>query len=233
MNILELVNNACDRCSDPEIRSLFSNEDTASEWRGYAFQAAAVIPEEHNWSALTKDYTFVTSGNVASYNLPEDFDDMASYDIYNLTNRRYIPCAGNDKELWKQATGNKSQSSIRFRIMGGKIVFTYPIEDGLTLKFTYTSCYPVKSVNEAGIVTYKETFTSDDDEYVLDNELLILKMLALRAKNLGLPEMALRDQDYQIRLESRMVKDGGNIMFNMYDKPFINKTTPVEWNKQP
>lgn len=233
MNILEMVNNACDRCSDPEIRSLFSNEDTASEWRGYAFQAAAAIPDEHNWSALTKDYTFVTSGNVASYPLPEDFDDMASYDIYNLTNRRYIPCAGNDKELWKQATGNTSQSSIRFRIMGGKIVFTYPIEDGITLRFTYTSSWPVKNVSEAGIVTYKEVFTSDEDEYVLDNELLILKMLALRAKNLGLPEMQLREQDYQTRLESRMVKDGGNIQFNQFSHPFINKTTPIEWNRQP
>lgn len=233
MNILDMVNNACDRCSDPEIRSLFSNEDTAAEWRGYAFQAAAAIPEEHNWSALTKDYTFVTSGNVASYNLPEDFDDIASYDIYNLTNRRYIPCAGNDKELWKQATGNTSQSSIRFRIMGGKIVFTYPIEDGITLRFTYTSGWPVKEVSESELVTYKPTFTLDTDEYVLDDELLILKMMSLRAKNLGLPEMQMREQDYQERLESRMVKDGGNIQFNQFEHPFINKTTPIEWNKQP
>ena len=117
--------------------------------------------------------------------------------------------------------------------MGGKIVFTYPIEDGITLRFSYTSCYPVKNVNEAGIVTYKEVFDSDDDEYVLDNELLILKMLALRAKNLGLPEMQMREQDYQERLESRMVKDGGNIQFNQFQHPFINKTTPIEWNKQP
>ena len=233
MNILEMVNNACDRCSDPNLRSSFSTEDTASEWRGYASQAAAAIPESHNWSAMTRDYTFITSGNVDKYNLPEDFDDMGTYNLYNLTNMRFIPCAGNDQELWKQATRNRSQSSIRFRIMGGKIVFTYPIEDGLTLKFTYTSGYPVKVVSDSGLVTYKETFTSDDDEYALDNELLILKMLALRAKNLGLPEAPLREQDYQERLESKMVKDGGNIKFNMFVQPFINKTTPVEWNKEP
>ena len=233
MNVLEMVNQCCIRCSDPTVRSVFSTEDNSTEWLGYISQAAAAIPDTHNWSALTKDFTFVTSGNQTDYPLPDDFDDMGTYYIYNITNHRFIPCAGNDKELWKQATGNKSQSSIRFRIMGGKIVFTYPIEDGLTLKFTYNSNKPIKYTDSNGNVTYKETFSNDEDTYLLDDELLILKAIALRAKNLGLPEAPLREQDYQERLESKMVKDGGNIMFNMYDHPFINKTTPIEWNKQP
>lgn len=233
MNVLEMANQCCIRCSDTTLRSLFSTEDNASEWLGYISQACVAIPDAHNWSALTKDYTFVTSGNKDTYPLPDDFDDMGTYDIYNLTNRRYIPCAGNDKELWKQATGNKSQSSIRFRIMGGNIVFTYPIEDGITLKFTYMSNKPVKNVDSNGVVTYKEYFTRDDDTYLLDDELLILKAIALRAKNLGLEEAPLREQDYQERLESKMVKDGGNIQYNQFVHPFINKTTPIEWNRQP
>lgn len=233
MNVLEMANQCCIRCSDTTLRSLFSTEDNATEWLGYINQACASIPDAHNWSALTKDYTFVTSGNTDTYPLPDDFDDMGTYDIYNLTNRRYIPCAGNDKELWKQATGNTSQSSIRFRIMGGNIVFTYPIEDGLTLRFTYMSSKPVKNVDSNGVVTYKEYFTRDDDTYLLDNELLILKAISLRAKNLGLEEAPLREQDYQERLESKMVKDGGNIQYNQFAHPFINKTTPIEWNKQP
>ena len=233
MNVLQIANQCCARCSDPSLRSLFQDEDNAREWLGYISQACVAIPDAHNWSALTKDYTITTSGNTDTYDLPSDFDDMGTYDLYNLTNRRYIPCAGNDKELWKQATGNTSQSSIRYRIMGGKIVFTYPIEDGITLKFTYMSNCPVKNIDSEGVVTYKEYFTSDDDTYLLDNELLILKAIALRAKNLGLPEASLREQDYQERLESKMVKDGGNIQFNQFEHPFINKTTPIEWNRQP
>jgi hypothetical protein len=212
---------------------LFQDEDNAREWLGYISQAAAAIPEVHNWSALTKDYTFITDGSKAEYDLPEDFDDIGTYYIYNITNQRYIPCAGNDQELWKQATRNKSQSSIRFRIMGGKIVFTYPIEDGLELKFTYQSNRPVKNVDENNVVTYLEMFEHDNNEYLLDNELLILKAIALRAKNLGLPEAQLRENDYQERLQSRMAKDGGNIKFNMYEQPIINKTTPVEWSREP
>ena len=233
MNVLQIANQCCYRCSDPIIRSLFADEDNAREWLGYICQAAAAIPDAHNWSALTKDYTFVTEGNKDTYPLPEDFDDMGTYDLYNLTNMRFIPSAGNDQELWKRATRNRSQSSIRFRILGGNIVFTYPIEDGITLQFTYTSGYPVKHVDENNVVTYKETFTHDYDEYLLDDELLILKALSLRAKNLGLPEAPLREQDYQERLESKMVKDGANIKFNQFVHPFINKTTPVEWNKEP
>lgn len=233
MNVLQIANQCCARCSDPTLRSLFADEDNSREWLGYLCQAAAAIPEAHNWSALTKDHIIVTAGNTDTYDLPSDFDDIGTYYLYNITNQRFIPCAGNDQELWKQATRNKSQSSIRFRIMGGKIVFTYPIEDGLTLKFTYMSNCPVKYTDGNNVTTYKETFTHDYDEYLLDNELLILKAIALRAKNLGLAEAPLREQDYQERLQSRMVKDGGNIKFNMFEHPFINKTTPVEWNRQP
>ena len=233
MNVLQIANQCCYRCSDPALRSLFQDEDNAREWLGYICQAAKAIQDVHNWSALAKDYVFVTSGNTDKYDLPEDFDDMGTYYIYNLTNHRYIPCAGNDKELWKEATGNKSQSSIRFRIMCGQIVFTYPIEDGLTLKFSYASENVVKNVDADGVVTYRPNFEHDDDTYLLDDELLILKAIALRAKNLGLPEMTLREQDYQERLQSKMVKDGGNIKFNMFEHPFINKTTPIEWNRQP
>lgn len=232
MNLLEIANQCCIRCGDPTLRSVLSTEDNATEWLGYLSQAAAAIPIAHNWSALTKDFTFITEGNKSVYDLPSDFDDMASYNLYNLTNMRYIPCAGNDVELWKQATRNRSQSSIHFRIMGGKIVFTYPIEDGITLKFTYTSEKPVKYTDSNGNVTYKQNFSNDDDTFLLDDELLILKAIALRAKNLGLSEAPLREQDYQERLENKMVKDGGNIKFNMFTQPYINKTTPVEWNKQ-
>lgn len=232
MNILEIANQCCIRCSDPTLRSLFSAEDNSSEWLGYLQQAVAAIPIAHNWAALTKDYTFVTSGNRSEYDLPDDFDDMSTYNLYNMTNRRFIPCASNDAELWKEATHNRSQSSIHFRIMGGKIVFTYPIEDGITLKFTYTSEKPVKYVDSDGNVTYQQTITHDEDTFLLDDELLILKAISLRAKNLGLQEAPLREQDYQERLENKMVKDGGNIQFNMFTQPYINKTTPIEWNKQ-
>lgn len=232
MNVLQIANQCCARCSDPMLRSLFADEDNAKEWLGYLSQACAAIPDAHNWSALTKDYKITTAGHTDTYDLPADFDDMGTYYLYNITNQRYIPCMSNDVELWKQATRNQSQSSIHFRIMGGKIVFTYPIEDGLELKFTYMSKCPVKNTDENGNTVYKETFTHDYDEYLLDNELLILKAISLRAKNLGLPEAQWREQDYQERLQSKMVKDGGNIKFNMYVQPYINKTTPIDWNRQ-
>ena len=233
MNVLQIANQCCYRCSDPALRSLFQDDDNSREWLGYISQAVAAIPDTHNWSALTKDYTFITAGNTDTYDLPEDFDDIGTYYIYNITNQRFIPCAGNDQELWKQATRNRSQSSIRFRIMGGKIVFTYPIEDGLTLKLTYQSNKPVKNVDSDGVVTYLEYFEHDNDTFLLDDELLILKAIALRAKNLGLAEAPMREADYEERLESKKVKDGGNIKFNLFIQPFINKTTPVEWNKEP
>jgi len=231
MQLLQLANQCCGRTGDTPLRSLFENEDNALEWLGYITQAAQAIKDEHRWSITKKDVTIVTSGNKAEYDLPEDFDEMVTYQIYNISNQRFIPCASDDEELYKQATRNVSQSTIRYRIMDNKIVFTYPIEDGITLKYTYMSKNIAKYVDADNNVTYLPEFTHDTDEFVYDNELLILKAIALRSVNLGFPDADRREADYQDRLAKCVAKDGGNMKFNLNGEVLVNKTTPVLWSQ--
>lgn len=231
MNLLQIANQCCYRAGDTPLRSLFENEDNALEYLGYISQAAQAIKDEHRWSVTKKDVTIITSGNKAEYDLPDDFDEMVTYQIYNITNQRFIPCASDDAELYKQATRNVSQSTIRYRVMDNKIVFTYPIEDGLTLKYTYLSKNICKNVDANNNVYYSDVFEHDDDIFVYDDELLILKALALRAVNLGLPEAERREADYQERLAKCVAKDGGNMKFSLYETNFVNKTTPVLWSQ--
>ena len=232
MNLLQITNQCCYRTGDTPVRSLFEDQDNALEWLGYLSQAAAIIKDEHRWSVAKRDKTIITSGNKAEYDLPEDFEEMATYQIYNLTNQRFIPCASDDEELYKQATRNVSQSTIRFRILNNKIVFTYPIEDGLTLKYTYLTKDICKNVDANNNVYYSETFSKDTDEFIYDDELLILKAIALRAVNLGFPEADRRESDYQDKLEKCVTKDGGNMKFNVYEEVLVNKTTPVLWSQR-
>lgn len=231
MNLLTLANQCCYRTGDTPLRSLFENQDNALEWLGYINQAAACIKDEHRWSVAKRDVTIITSGNKAEYDLPEDFEEMATYDIYNISNQRFIPCASDDEELYKQATRNVSQSTIRFRILNNKIVFTYPIEDGLTLKYTYVTKNICKNVDANNVPYYADTFSKDSDEFIYDNELLILKAIALRAINLGFDEADRREADYQDRLQKCVAKDGGNMKFNVHAESFVNKTTPVMWSQ--
>lgn len=231
MQLLQLVNQCCYRTGDTPVRSVFGNEDNALEWLGYISQACALIPQEHRWSMMKKDITFTTTGNKAEYDLPEDFDEMVTYNLYNLTNQRYINSASDDEELYKVATKNKSQSTIRFRIMGGKIVFTYPIVDGIDIRYTYMTKNMVKYKDSQNVTQYKGSFTDDADEFVLDDELLILKALALRSLNLGFPDAEQRERAYQLRLEMQMTKDGAMMKYSLNGEGFFNKTTPVLWSQ--
>lgn len=225
MNILDIAKQCCYRTGDPAISNLFADEDNSREWLGYISQAVQSIIREHNWSALTKDRFFTTEGNKQEYPLPDDFGRIATYRLYNITNKCYIPYANNDAELNKMMIGDFSQTTIRFRIMGGNIKFTYPIAPNQSIFYTYISNYPVKGEN--GL---KEVFTQNEDTFLLSDELLILKALSLRAVNLGLPEADRREADYRNLLTIEMNNDGANVQYNLFEEGFANKTTPDDWS---
>jgi hypothetical protein len=226
MNILDIAKQCCYRTGDPAIANLFADEDNSREWLGYISQAVPSIINEHNWSALTKDVRFTTSGNEQEHPLPDDFNRIATYKLYNLTDKCFIPYGNNDSELDKYMMGDFSQTTIRFRIMGGNIKFTYPIADNQDIIYTYLSNYAVK--DQYGV--YKQVFSDNNDTFVLSDELLILKAIALRAVNLGLPEVDRREADYQRFLTLEMTNDGANVEYNKFEKGFANKTTPEDWS---
>jgi hypothetical protein len=226
MNILDIVKQCCYRTGDPAINNLFADEDNAREWLGYISQAVPLIIREHNWSGLLKDRFFVTVGGSQEYKLPDDFGRIATYRLYNITDKCFIPYANNDSELDKYMMADRSQTTIRFRIMGGNIKFTYPIDANQTVLYSYISNYPVRSQDGQP----KEFFTDNNDTFVLCDELLILKAIALRATNLQLPEVERRNADYREFLALEMTNDGANVQYNMFEKGFANKTTPEDWS---
>lgn len=226
MNILEVARQCCYRTGDPAFNNLFADEDNAREWLGYISQAIPLIIREHNWSMLTKDRFFATSDNKQEYQLPADFGRIATYKLYNITDKCFIPFANNDAELDKYMMGDFSQTTIRFRIMGGNVKFTYPIADNQTVLYTYISKFAIK--DQAG--NNKEYPTDNNDEFLLDDELLILKAISLRATNLGLPEADRREAEYRNFLTMEMNNDGANVEYNRFEKGFANKTTPEDWS---
>lgn len=226
MNILDIVKQCCYRTGDPAIQNLFADEDNAREWLGYISQAVPLIIREHNWSGLLKDRFFVTENGLQEYKLPDDFGRIATYRLYNITDKCFIPYANNDSELDKYMMADRSQTTIRFRIMGGNIKFTYPIDADQTVLYSYISNYSVR--NQDG--QPKEFFTDNNDTFVLCDELLILKAIALRATNLQLPEVERRNADYREFLALEMTNDGANVQYNMFEKGFANKTTPEDWS---
>lgn len=226
MELLEIGKQICHRTGDNVLRSVFSNEDNASELLGYISQAANEIAGQHNWSGLKKNETILTSGGRNEYDLPDDFDSILTFHIYNITKNLFIPFSSDDNEMARIAGRDTSQNSLMFRIMGGKIVFTYPIDDGQELKYVYKSKNFVKDTED---LSYRDHFAKDTDKFVLDDELLILKSMSLRAVNLGLSEAQQREAAYLSRLEKKMANDGGLYRGNIFETQDFNKTTPIDW----
>ncbi len=124
--------------------------------------------------------------------------------------------------------------------MGGKIKFTYPIESGDTLLYTYKMKDYVSTITtetdtegvEIETITYTNTFTVNESVFLLNEELLILGILYQRSVMNGFSDLPLREKDYFIKLKEEMGKDGGLRKTNIIgDDRTFNKTTGSDWSR--
>ena len=244
MDILTLVNQACIRAKEPKLTNLFLNDDSSLEWLGYLTQASNRLFSSHNWSRMIKDYSFITENNdegelQQEYDLPSDYDSLIIRYIYDNTLNLLIENESNEEALNRVASGNTSQSSIRFRIMGGEIKFTYPISNDRELRFTYKSKNFISldtteensSGEEITITSYKNIFSKNEDIFLLNEELLILGTLYQRSVMNGFSDLSMRERDYQEKLREEITKDGGLRKTNMFSKEVFNKTTGTDFQK--
>ena len=117
---------------------------------------------------------------------------------------------------------------VAFQIIGGKIEFSKPIDAGNVIQYQY-KINSVCKYDDENTVTYKESFDNEDDEFLLDPELLILKAIALRSQNLEFADYQTRLADYEKYLEMKVVEDGAKIHKTPHSD-FIIKTTPNDWS---
>ena len=226
MNIQEVVEQARIRAKVPKITDLFSDTDeTALEFLGYANMMANKIYSAYGWQAVRSDYEFTTAG-FKLVNLPEDFDSMITYFIYDKSRNEVIPSETDDESLGMVARNNISQSLIKFRLMGNKIQFTYNPDAGREMSFTYKK---KNYVDTCDVLT--TTFTENDSTFLMDDELLILGILYQRSVSLGFADLVIREAEYQAKLNELTNKDQGKMKFNILDQDDrkSNRTTNEEW----
>ena len=223
MKLSQIVKQCCIRVGDPVPSNILSDEDSSKEWFGYISQACQQIVREHNWQRLCKRTTFTTTDGTTSYDLPDDFESLVTYWLYNKSKKEQINSADDD-------TFNALDDSddVAFQILGGKIELSKPIDAGNVIQYQY-KINSVCKYDDGVTVTYKDSFTNEDDEFLLDAELLILKAIALRSQNLEFADYQTRLADYEKYLEAKIVEDGAKI-HKTADSEFIIKTTPNDWS---
>lgn len=203
---------------DPIPTTIMNNDDTVNELLGYVEDGAAMIFNDFDWQSLNKTGVVVTHHGMQTVDLPDDFDSMTSYGIYDKSRRKVITAETMD-ERWERIVRNTSADDNKFAIQQNSIVFTAPFVDERDLFYTYKSKYFVKTLDEVGNVKYTDMFENDADEFMLNPHLLVQAAIAVRSVNLQLADAQVRMQRYELLLAKRKNKDGALLQSVPYSNP--------------
>lgn len=172
--LVELAAAAAVEMQVPSLASIAGKSDTAARrFQRYANKAVDLVARAADWSELRKEHVFTASSGSTQSALPADFGRMVPRSFYDRTNGVLIrgPVHGG---AWQRLSTQSSWPSASFTIRGGVISVLPGMDGDETLAFEYISAYPVMDVN--GV--YKASFTQDSDINILDDELVVLAMVA-------------------------------------------------------
>jgi len=127
----------------------------------FANSAISDIVKAHDWSLLKKQATITVVDGTVLYDLPTDFDRLITDTSYTNDSRVSLPT--------KDKIFAYDNNSICYegRLIGGQIEFRNIPPGDVT--FNYVSKYAVQN----NLAVNQERFTRDDDEWLLDDELLM------------------------------------------------------------
>lgn len=222
MNILDIVNKACVRCKMPSIGDLFSSDNQAREFLGYAELAAYDILNYHQWRKLTTIKNF-TSTATDTFALPEDFNGLTSHYIYDIGRDLFLPYVTDDMALQEQSS-KTNIDEMPWRIIGNSIVFNFPLEAGRSLRYSYKSKY--FALSDAGVA--KETFSQNSDTFKLDTEALIRGICYQKAISYADADQNIRENAFRSYLFDLRENEGGRRQSNVFGSE-PNRISPVEF----
>lgn len=203
--ILTAIRSAILRCTGVSVSQVFASTDQiAVEMADLSNEVATDIMKSHDWRALTKVAQVVGDGGLA-YALPADYDRMVlgsdiddaqswfwGYDSFDSVN-----------EWMRFKSGTYSiVSPGGWIILGGELQF-YPAPNG-TAQYPYISNLYARDAEGDPA----SSFVTDADEFVLDDRLLTLGLIAKWNAQKG-QEYSEAMADYEIALAQAQARDKG------------------------
>ena len=204
MTILDIAQRFARAVSDPIPNSIETNNDTVAQLMGYIEQGAINIVEEYAWRELTKRKTITTVAGQTEYELPDDFDEILTWGLYDITSKTWLTAETPDQSLVRKIDEVSGDSACKYMLLGNKLVLSYPITAGHELRFFYKIKNYVKSTDDNGNVIYTDVFRKDTDEFMCDDNLLILASKVYRSIELQLADKEDLKADYLGLLQKKM-----------------------------
>lgn len=214
MSLLTIIQDAADRigivrpssvigATDQQIRSLLA----------LSIQDGKALAKRHDWQRLTKEKTFTaTATETQSGVLPADFDRLINGTFWNRSQDRQVagPISPQRWQLLKSGLIVMPWDS--FRIRGSDLLMSPVPVAGDDMAFEYITTYWAASASDTA--PDQATWTADDDQSFLDDELQTLGVVWRFKKARGL-EYAEEFQEYEMRFAQLSGTDGGMATIDM------------------
>lgn len=172
-----------------------------------ANEVVTEIIKAHDWRSLTKQQDMVGDGVTTAFDLPIDYDRMpknADVGRMNWYTWGYVDAPS--LNFWNDLVNGLASPSPGYWIMlGGQMQFIPPISSGTTAEYYYIS---KAAIVDGDTSVKKNSFTKDNDTFVLDERLLTLGLIwQWRAmKRLDYSEDM---RNYEIRIDQISAEDKG------------------------
>lgn len=204
MTILSIVQKATLSLDMEQPTVLFSStERTWVEMANIVNICAAQILEAYDWQRLIKTATVTGDGVETAFPLPADYDRMVrDANLWSPGLTWYPSQQMQDFNQWLELQSYAIETwQQRWMIFGGNLNVMPPVADTETLRFGYISNNIVN-----GPVTSQ--FTTDTDNFILDDELLRLSIVWNWKKIKGY-DFQVELAEYGERLNSLQFSDVG------------------------
>lgn len=220
MTFLEIANDVAVKVRLPELTNCFSSSDRNAKAIKVSIIDAAErsIFRKFDWSFLIKQHEFTTGNDVEDYEMPAGYNRSISDTFWNETTQRKIigPVSASTWAMHQNDAYGVSIIDKVCRIMsvgGDKRFFLLPLTaGGETITYYYVSDRYVLAGHAYPVLS--SSFSGDDDNTLLDDELIAAGALYRTLRILGL-DYGEERYEFTTLLKERTSHDGGAEILNL------------------
>lgn len=217
MTLLEIVQNFCIRTNIPKPNFVVGQFDAqVAQLAGLAQEVVEDLMDLR-WNEQRVETAFTTilqEDQGAVSDLAPGFDHFIDGTFFNRTKGVQMNGPLNPQE-WQNLKSLTAASLVdTFTIRGGKFLLAEPVTFGETIAFEYVTTFLIKG-NDG---TMKETFTKDDDTFILPNRLLMAGLRWKWKAEKGL-DYAEEFTSYEAFKANALGRNGANKVISMDPMP--------------
>jgi len=186
MNLKDILNNTLAQSGFLERGSFTTASDPDSlQMVAIANRAAYEIRDYFKWTELRKQAEINIQPGQSRYQLPADFQDLVPNSAWEGDGERQVEWPVPDGRWFMyKFTSYSAGGTYRIRKYGDEIEVISDAEDSTAFSYEYISKWVVQDAQGAR----KESFTADDDEFILDDQVLVLGIQAHWAQTKLMPQ---------------------------------------------